>query len=526
MSNLDQRKLRLSEEQQIPENLDRELVHRVLLTDPSQFQHLTMSHERLEDTPSFSDFERSLNVRQRQTPGDEEQTSSSSQDVAFVTVRTLVQNSMKGAYRDQLVKQILESSSLQPAKELLRELHQAIRQLIPSRIDLHSILKDEEITMSSNPKDLLACVLKAGRAMVQLEATARAETTTEWIHSTTAHIRTALPQTMDKPIVLYTVSSILYLLYKTELCEVDKQDFYLGHVWAPLIVAQGTTLERRGFERTFGPISSSKPPPATEAWLKTSVSKQSHDTRRNILESTTERKRFVFESWIRDIVFQRQSQVDLPEVLSLDMDRIESIRQVAKTAVIGSALALYACQVSGKPTSVLEEPIPAKSILDNRRISLVQAILETFKRQDQYERDVVHALVLLSREWDPSLDGSKQSILQSRAEKVLRGDDPVLNVLDRRIQDGFLETLSKYASLPSPHHMKTGQACSTHLRSGEQADLWKDSIQSFCHKGLSFYASDLALVSNLAYAVIDLAWTTYHDILLEPILLKACKESK
>ena len=84
----------------LPETLDPELIHRVLLTDPSQFASLRVSpNVSSDDTPTFEQFRESLQV----------QNTSEQHSVDQV---------IKSAYRDQLVDRMKNDKSLHPAQEL------------------------------------------------------------------------------------------------------------------------------------------------------------------------------------------------------------------------------------------------------------------------------------------------------------------------------------------------------------------------------------------------------------------------
>jgi hypothetical protein len=209
-------------------SLDPQLVHRILLTDPSRFPTLTVSGQSQSDkTPTFDDFCKDLSPSSNQS----------------------VENTMKRAYRERITEMVDTSRDIKPLQELLLELHKAARSLVPNRPDLHSVLKDEEVRKTKSPKQLLPHVVAAGDALSRLESELRSETTLQWLQKAKSDDTRKLDL---KPTIEFLVTSMLYLMLKVETCHQEKQDFFLGHVLAPCIYIQGSDFERQAFEAKYG----------------------------------------------------------------------------------------------------------------------------------------------------------------------------------------------------------------------------------------------------------------------------------
>lgn len=476
-----------------------ELVHRILLTDASQLT--TGNHQSLQ-IPTFEDFCNELD--------------SSFDDES-------IENTVKRAYRDQLLQQVQESGEIKPLRDLLLELHAAARSLVPNRPDLHSVLKDEDVTRASTPMDLLPHIIIAGHALSQLESEARAESTLAWLEQA----RSKSVEEMDlKQSVEFLVTSILYLLLKVELCQHDKQQFFLSTVWAPQIYNQGPELERQAFQARYGTFKDQNTAPLTRKWISSLVMQSN---RKELVDSASAREAMVKEGWITDILFRgpERPPLSMPEILVLDLEQLNNIRTVTRSAAAGSALALHACNAAGVSTAVLNEPVDATSSIELRRQGVVEATSSPhlYRSREEYEENVAKAVVRLAKEWNPSLSSNAQAQLESRTTSVLRAEDPVIRLLDSRMKEVF-SMLMEWKPTSATVEMKSGLAAqdSSPRALDTSARAFLASAKSaFCQKGLSFYASDLAGVSYLAKKVADLAWKVYGEPLLDKMILDACK---
>ena len=78
-----------------------------------------------------------------------------------------VESTMKRAFREGITESVSEGD-MSSVCNLLLELHQAVRALVPNRPDLHSILSDEDVKNAKTIKELLPYVVATGDAIVAI----------------------------------------------------------------------------------------------------------------------------------------------------------------------------------------------------------------------------------------------------------------------------------------------------------------------------------------------------------------------
>ena len=482
--------------------LDPQLVHRILLTDPSQFPTLTVSGRSQSDkTPTFDEFCKELSPSSIQS----------------------LENTMKRAYRDRISDMVYTSSDIKPLQELLLELHRAVRSLVPNRPDLHSMLKDEEIRKTKFPKQLLPYVVAAGDALSRLESEIRYESTRQWLQKA----QSDNTRTLDlKQSIEFLVTSIFYLMFKAETCQQEKQDFFLGHVLAPRIHSQGPDLERQVFEAKYGKLQEKETAPLTKQWISELVSQKN---KKELCDSVSAREALVKQGWINNILFREpeRTSMSMPEILAMDFEQLNSIRLATRSAAAGSALALHACNAAGVGACVLNEQMDVSSPIYLCRQSIAGAMVgqHNFTSNEAYEESVGKAVVRLAKEWNPSLSSDAEARLKNQTTSVLRAEDPVIRLLDGRMKEVFSSIMTWKPSSASVE-MQSGRAQGSPSRSTDTSAraFLMAAKSAFCQRGLSFYASDLANVSYVAKKVADLAWKVYGEPLLDKIILEAIQE--
>jgi hypothetical protein len=487
---------------------DSSLIHRVLLADPSDFSKLTISGQPADlETLSFTNFDESL-ARVRTNTGID--------DISVM---------LKAAFRDRVLDESERSQRNSAVQELLSDLHNHLRALVPSRTDLHGLLQKESILQAQSLADLNGLVVQAAQALVQLESPARSMSTLAWLETA---------QSPSNHVDLsFVVTSILYLLQKAEQCQTDKQNFYLGRVWAPRIHEHGVALKRRHFEQSHGSLVELNNAKATKLWIQELFAAIPDSERKGLLVSPEARQALVFRGWIDEIVFRPGTRppLQLPEVLDHDQDALRRIRSLTRLAVAGSALALHACTAAKQSPDVLKLATEDTPSLESRRVALVQAISEPLsKTPGQYQDEVSVAVINLSRKWSNSnsIDSAAEETLRGRTRAVLQAEDPVLQVLERRMKTCFSETVTwPPESLQSmPNVLQSGEVL-LHQKNPAMIDqgkaLFLERAKSiFRHNGLAFYASDLSESALLARKIIHLAWRVFGDALLDRLILQEC----
>lgn len=500
------------------------LVHRVLLTDPSELEQVTWSGQpRVNPTPSFTDF-----IKFLRPPSE-----TSDQQITIIDVENVV----KGAFVDGLCRSIHLTSDIRPVQDLLLKLHIQIRNLVPSRHDLHSILNDEAIQKSKNLDELFTSLKYAARALEQLESLERAVSTNDWIRmveNSTSHGMTVADEEkkdehFHSPVAenwpRFLIESIFYLLYKCDLCEADKLDFFLSTVWAPRIHQEGTLMERMYFLKNFGMTTSStafQSAPKTVAFLRSLVGKSENP--RQLLHDKDARLNLIRNGWIDEIVFRSsENSLELPEVFSLDADSIHRIRDATRFGVAICALALHSCKSAHQSTEILSSKMDT-----NEQKAILAAVKQQqlLGTQQLYEQHVADVVISVANAWNESGNGIDETSLRGQTMAVLRGKDPVLQLLTARMQTCFREIVQQSSTndMTIPLIMKSGHDLFGR-ESGSKMSVTGDTkilhVNLFCKRGLCFCASDIAKAADLARKIVNLMWSNYGTW-MDRILIDEC----
>jgi len=157
--------------------------------------------------------------------------------------------------------------------------------------------------------------------------------------------------------------------------------------------------------------------------------------------------------------------------------------------------------------------IERESTVACRREDLVQALAH--QRSRTYETDVSDAVVAMAKASSPTWNDEES--LRNRTVAVLRGQDPVLQLLDRRMREAFVEAIiSDGPSVPSVLKSGVGSSTASYTISntaGKMTEFQRVAESLFRKKGLSFYASELAILCGLARKIVDLVWIVHHELI-------------
>jgi len=124
--------------------------------------------------------------------------------------------------------------------------------------------------------------------------------------------------------------------------------------------------------------------------------------------------------------------------------------------------------------------------------------------------------------------------LRNRTKTTLRGDDPVIKLLDNRMKNIFRD-------LMMTNNLKTYQAIPTSLKTGRQAcidtSISETSIETFdlvfknyaktefIAKGFAFYSNELAESSILAFKTINLVLAIYGRNIIDKLFIVTYHQS-
>jgi len=513
---------------------NRTLVHKILLTDPSDFHTLSWDGANAESsniTPEefMTSFVSQPTVSHDQNNGG---------GVSLENMPLSIAQSMRKAFFDQIA-QDMSRGNYKSVRELMKELHTKMRSLLPSRKDLHSHINNEDISSVSSTSDILRGLIRSGYLLATyLESAARAPTTREIIECAEAF--NSCPRDGDTLMIpygidseeLFAVASIAFILHKAELCQMDVSNYKLSQA-APLLHHVGHEYERKNFQRMHGDYSSSSIAdlqhmlPSTWNWVKQMQTLFGNSENLTTQSKLEQKMDFLKGKGFVDGILFTRSQLALPEILSLDADSINHIRSEARCCVIASALALHACNIAKVGTLLLSSSVMSDEIIHARKI-LASALRRKYFEQADMESNIIEAIGTLTKALaERDLAAEEYATLKSHALAVIRGNDPVLKLLDNRVQS-FFRFACKWKSentsfcISAPLEMKTGRSImktedDTSLSNGIKStkeEFLLAAKREASRLGFAFFGSELIEVGNEARGVISLACTNYgRDIL-------------
>ena len=529
---IDQRFLGINLPDEILSN--RLLVHKILLTDPVDFNSLSWTGtDAQQPNVSLEDF-----IMASLTPQEQVGNSATCTTQSMEHMPMRIAESMKLAFFSQMAQQMKEGN-YGSVREMLRELYTKMRSLLPNREDLHSHLNDESAPLTSSTSDILRCCTRSAYLLSNyLESAARAPSTVELIDCLEAFLSRSFCDDNNGSMIpyeveseeLFAVISIAYLIHKTELCQVDISNYKLSQA-APLLHLIGNEYEVKHFKKSIGRDYSSTTSieelkhiiPSTFNWIKKLRSSFGSSGENLTCHSNFDQKMDIVkgQGFVDGILFTR-SQLILPEVLSLDVESISHIRSEARLCVIASALALHACSIAKVGTAI------PSSEADDARQRLSSVLRKKHFDQDQLESEVIDAIGNLTKALaERDLNEDESSTLKHRALVVLNGDDPVLKLLDNRVRS-FFRFACKWKPDNScttvPLEMKTGRSV---LKEGDTTTAIPSTKAGFLlaaekevlRLGFAYFGSDLIKAGNKAQGIIALACKNYGRDILDRLLV-------
>ena len=585
-------------------NFSPTLVHRIMMVPPSSFPSLTMNGQtRL---PSLT-FMRTLTKEGFLHEADQH----TAVEFGGLQLQDKIAQTVRKAFHDAILSQISsrnkqdnandndndtdhsnqsaeaaaeDSASEQiciygPLLEIIQEMHQKLKSLVPSRTDLHQLLnygQELQSHLQTFPGVLNVLLDIAGKLLV-LESEDRSGTTQQWLDLARAEAAASAldGDQADGTLTLtipfkgedeghyqqdsisnqevnllrkeFVVASTVFLHDKIEQTQTDIADFQLGHILAPKIHALGKEYLKRDFETRFNVTEDEllsdlsfhhetdtdlKIVPHSKTWLKEIVEACNIHAEEH-LRSGEKRRDFLLQTgWVDNILFrsprssssleggdtigeQNASPFYMPEIFYLDIMSVKAIRMSTKISVVGSALALHASTIAGtgEAASMLRQD-PLDPLVQECRQKLIRAMgNKTVGSQELFERGVGDAMMELAMVLNPNLDidSAKEDSLRTRTVATMRGDDPVIQLLDNRMKNIFremmvMDTTSRQQvpdSIRSGRAMPTSKGKSIHGTYGD--NYLKASKEEFVKKGFSFYADELAESTLMAHRIVNLA---------------------
>eukprot|EP00986_Skeletonema_menzelii_P021317 scaffold34051_cov160-Skeletonema_menzelii.AAC.3 len=506
---------------------NRTFIHRVLVTDPADFDKLSwdgVDHRLPEISPDqfMSTFVPEKN----------------SEDINHADLPKRIAMNMKLAFFKGIA-QDMSTENYVPVHSLLKELHDKMRTLLPNRQELHSHINDDDIGHSSCTSDVIRVLLRSGYLLANyLEAPSRAESTRELLsclevfnsRSRDSDNAPAIPYGIGTEHLL-AVASVAFVLQKAELCQIDVSNYRLAQLALYIHGEVGNEYERSHFKKTHGDYSAvpinelQQMLPSSHAWVKSTLGLFETTDNISAQSSLDQKMEFIKGRGFVDGILFTKSELALPELFSLDIEDINYIRNEARCSVIASALSLHACNIIG--SSILKTD---NEVVGNELTSVLKK--KHFKRDD-LESEIITALTSFTTALaDRSLSEEECSTLKNHALAVLRGNDPVLKLLDNRIRIYFRYACrwtpdnKSSGGISAPIEMKTGRKLvkgdDEFARGGVASSKTEFSLAASKEAkrlGFAFVSSDLIEAGNKARLIISLVCSNYDRDILGRLLM-------
>ena len=498
-----------------------ELVHRILLTDPSDFHQLSWNGSTVDDASVDSFMTRWT------------EDGNSTETTPGISPEQQIAENMRRAFFDGIVDD-MKNGKLEPVKRLILDLHEMMRKLIPNRTDLHSHLSDENVESARDTDSLFNLLLASANALANnLESPARASSTLEWIRLSSGADAEAQCMYGFASKEAYIVASCAFLLFKAEVCQMDIANYQLTKV-APMIHSGGSEYELRRFRDRYGLGDSpsigdlKEKLPATHAWIVGALSSAEAQVEISRANSTAKRYACLKSRGFVDSLLFTSNQLAMPEIYVTDASMIVNIRNEARFAVIGCALGLHISNVARADPSVFATVPLSSSLLEEKRQALDVALRASYSSQREFSLAVAAVAIsfVLALTGESSLTPGEEKSLKNSVGAVLRGFDPVLKLLDNRVKQ-FMRNLCKWqpcTSVPIP--MQTGRSLPGGAEGQSTAGSTKalfmaDAMKEASKSGFSLYSDKLVDAGDLAYRVADVSIKSYGDAILDRLLVDA-----
>jgi len=426
------------------------------------------------------------------------------------SVELMVAKTMERAFLDKVSIAWLQNNS-KTVKQLMVELCAKLRNLIPSRVDLHSLIQDSHIQSCSTPAETLCLVQKIANILCySLEAPIRSHSTSEWIQKSNISPSSPIIPFGFGNIETFVVASIIFFMKKADLCAIDVMKFDMLKA-APIIRQYGHDYELKEFENSFGALSSMKSTKhlhATWTWLS------------RVRFNSTEHfvGKIEGEGFVDNLLFT-QDATEMPEVLYLDAGKIDSIRKVAQKSVLCSALILRACSqvgASSKPSSLSSDAIFHKENL--------LSCLKDGNSFDSLWGEVSETIVWFAEAISgEQMEESQVESLKNSALSILKGNDPVLKLMDNRIRQLF-RVASAYSedkekvpsSMRSGISNNFGRNANTKISKKEKFMVELSKVAE--KLGFGFVCEELLQATYVGHKIIKHCIAVYGKQILNPMI--------
>jgi len=507
------------EQLNIPDNIlsNSQLVHNLILMDSEDFEKLAFGTENC-PLKSAEEFMTKFQGLDKSFKKDTK--------VTETKIVKTVSETVEKAFFDSVTERWVRSDNdMEGVKQLMITLISKMRKLIPSRKDLHQYFTEDQVANCKSADDVLSMLLNTSNVMAKsLESQQRSVSTIEWYNVASTwygrrHEDIPLPFHF-KCLKSFLIASLAFLVKKVDLCQSDIVNYQLLQV-APLIRARGNEYELQKFKARYGNLNAmelSDKLSSTWTWLKrmkTALIASPH----NMCDALK-------EGFVDQILFATDA-TEIPEILRLDMNQIHHLRSRAQKTVISSSLILHACKIIN--TRMTNSISPEAKYYKNEVLTLLDQNLpyETLHMKI-LDATSMFAKVMYGKPLEPVMIKT----LENSTHSVLKGNDPVFSLMDRRMRCVF-KCASKFSPKgngvnPHPISMRTGrQEQSDDVQ--KKINVIKVEFSNLISKeakklGFNVFEDELVQATYESYKIISHCVNLYGDVIFKPMVNQLTSE--
>lgn len=504
---------------EVPEHVSSniELVHKIMLTDPEDDEEILCQTDGslhiLHDISDFMDQWHDTNSMK-----------SGEMQVDVHSIQEVIAQTMEKAFFTKIEEELVQGD-MNGIQQLLSDLYQKMKNLVPNRSDLHSYFQQDDITSCASIDNVMNVLIKAADALGNaLESEHRSVSTLQWKQDAMIYMnnKTSIPYKFSTA-EAFAVASSAFLLKKADLCHMDMVKFQMIQV-SPMIRSNGKQYELDHFQKrhgSFDSMTSMKQLAGTWEWMERCI----QDTTTPSTLATCLKT----DGFVDDLLFPK-ARFAIPEVLALDLASIKSITAAVKGAVISSALFLHAGNICGIRSSQLRcEALSSDA--NHYREKIVSLILNGGGiGSERLKKDLSEAVCSFaqaivaggSSDSSTTLQESQITALSNCTASVLDGQDAVLTLLETRMKKLFksiivMDIHTQQVNVPDA--MQTGLAVKSKVPNNPKKQRFmKQAIDEASKLGFSLLSMEIAETAYGAHKIISHCIHVYMEKVFVPTL--------
>lgn len=483
---------------------DSSFVHHVLLTPKSELANISVTGVNDIVICPFSEFV-GLNTIADSAVGDGGLDLRGYEGMNIEDIQAQIAVQMHKAFFNNLASALAEND-FQPFFSVFQELTMKIKNLIPSRSDLHVLLPSVAPTSLTECEDLVRTTATLLKPLLSPD-------TSELL----------VPLTLNSPNVIFIVSPSLiskameYLLKHVSYCEMQITDYKVGKI-LPFLWGHGDDKERADFVTVYGDgeggggfgdiVRDGASVPALRAFIASA--------KRSLTAGASIEKTYKAAA-IKEIVFS-DSAVTLPETFNLDCEHFQTLRAATRLTVCANTIGLHVCSALRVPASKLAEEDISR-IKDNLLLSL--------SGERVHHSDVIQITLDLAKAigGEGVLTAGFKEAIGRKVSASMKQEDAVAKLMHKRtstlLESSMVWEVEEGGSGGSnvPLHLRSGlleiEDEEGNVEVDEEADFKNHINAEIGRLNLQFCGDELLSECVMFRRVVDLNWRVFGEVLIE-----------